>query len=112
MSKRFGCFGVAIQAARAIPNFPFSTLHMLTPALAPQNHMTVLLHAHITTYLTCMCDSACLLLGATCESAVVCALTHPSGPYQALLLGIKIAQEPYIVWSLVPKALIYESLDS
>ena len=26
-------------------------------------------------------------------------------------LGIKIAQKPYIVWSLVPKALIYESLD-
>ena len=27
-------------------------------------------------------------------------------------LGIKIAQKPYIVWSLGPKALIYESLDS
>ena len=26
-------------------------------------------------------------------------------------LGIKIAQKPYIVWSLGPKALIYESLD-
>ena len=26
-------------------------------------------------------------------------------------LGIKIAQTPYIVWSLGPKALIYESLD-
>ena len=27
-------------------------------------------------------------------------------------LGIKTAQKPYIVWSLGPKALIYESLDS
>ena len=26
-------------------------------------------------------------------------------------LGIKIAQKPYTVWSLGPKALIYESLD-
>ena len=29
-----------------------------------------------------------------------------------ITLGIKIAQKPYIVWSLGPKALIYESLDS
>ena len=29
-----------------------------------------------------------------------------------LPLGIKTAQKPYIVWSLGPKALIYESLDS
>ena len=29
-----------------------------------------------------------------------------------LTLGIKIAQMPYIVWSLGPKALTYESLDS
>ena len=29
----------------------------------------------------------------------------------SLTLGIKIAQKPYIVWSLGPKALIYESLD-
>ena len=28
-----------------------------------------------------------------------------------ITLGIKIAQKPYIVWSLGPKALIYESLD-
>ena len=28
-----------------------------------------------------------------------------------LTLGIKIAQKPYMVWSLGPKALIYESLD-
>ena len=27
-------------------------------------------------------------------------------------LGIKTAQKPYIVWSLGPKALIYESLES
>ena len=27
-------------------------------------------------------------------------------------LGIKTAQKPYIVWSLGPKALIYESLAS
>ena len=27
-------------------------------------------------------------------------------------LGINIAQKPYMVWSLGPKALIYESLDS
>ena len=26
-------------------------------------------------------------------------------------LGINIAQKPYIVWSLGPKAVIYESLD-
>ena len=26
-------------------------------------------------------------------------------------LGIKTAQKPYIVWSLAPKGLIYESLD-
>ena len=30
---------------------------------------------------------------------------------QPITLGIKIAQKPYIVWSLAPKALIYESLD-
>ena len=30
---------------------------------------------------------------------------------QILSLGIKTAQKPYIVWSLGPKALIYESLD-
>ena len=29
----------------------------------------------------------------------------------AVTLEIKIAQKPYIVWSLGPKALIYESLD-
>ena len=26
-------------------------------------------------------------------------------------LGIKIAQKPYVVWSLGPKALVYESLE-
>ena len=31
---------------------------------------------------------------------------------KSLSLGIKTAQKPYIVWSLGPKALIYESLDS
>ena len=30
----------------------------------------------------------------------------------AIALGINIAQKPYIVWSLGPTALIYESLDS
>ena len=30
----------------------------------------------------------------------------------SLTLGIKTAQKPYIIWSLGPKALIYESLDS
>ena len=30
----------------------------------------------------------------------------------SLTLGIKTAQKPYMVWSLGPKALIYESLDS
>ena len=32
--------------------------------------------------------------------------------YMDHTLGIKIAQKPYIVWSLGPTALIYESLDS
>ena len=32
--------------------------------------------------------------------------------YAAVTLGIKTAQKPYIVWSLGPKAFIYESLDS
>ena len=32
-------------------------------------------------------------------------------PVSLLPLGIKIAQKPYIVWSLGPKALIYESLE-
>ena len=29
----------------------------------------------------------------------------------ALPIGIKIAQTPYVVWSLAPKSLIYESLE-
>ena len=35
------------------------------------------------------------------------------GPFGiiGLSLGIKIAQKPYTVWSLGPKALLYESLD-
>ena len=35
--------------------------------------------------------------------------THRQVP---ITLGINLAQKPYIVWSLGPKALIYESLDS
>ena len=35
----------------------------------------------------------------------------PWGDNAGLTLGIKIAQKPYIVWSLGPKALIYESLN-
>ena len=31
--------------------------------------------------------------------------------YSGVSLGIKIGQKPYIVWSVGPKALIYESLD-
>ena len=30
---------------------------------------------------------------------------------RAVTLGIKMAQKPYVAWSLGPKALIYESLD-
>ena len=35
----------------------------------------------------------------------------PSRPHHPKNLGINIAQKPYIVWSLGPTALIYESLD-
>ena len=41
-------------------------------------------------------------------------MAHPepaAGKTIILTLGIKIVQKPYIVWSLGPKALIYESLD-
>ena len=38
-------------------------------------------------------------------------LMNPETPTELLALGIKIAQKPYIVFFLGPKALIYEPLD-
>ena len=67
----------------------------------------------------CVCVCVCVFV-CVCVRAYVCMCVCPCSPkvcsfcsnaFERCSLGIKIAQKPYIVWSLGPKALIYESLE-